>query len=234
MVENEAPHSATGFAELDVLPPKMMSCWNSELDPVPVEFSARLRWQDGAGSHASASSAILVSVIITVSTQSDVTLATLHVVLDGSSQWVFGQNVTSKASILQLDGNGTEIPNTSVDRIRLSIFESNVHLYHAAKLVCAKPSISYTALRASDCTHVSSSSSQDANAILCCSQPSCNQPLFYYISPPSQHKFHPHLCVYPSKDYVLKAGDPPWPQVRSFIDRFHKHVLCRSLLRGME
>lgn len=120
-----------------------MPACTGELDPVLVQVAACPHWRYAEGSYASPSRFMIGSVHTAASTQSDVTLTICHCVHDGSSQWVSGRNVTSKANIPQLDGNSIELPNPSLGRLQLPFIERNSNLYLATSLFCSKLVISY-------------------------------------------------------------------------------------------
>lgn len=128
---------------------------------MPVLFTASSRWQYGVDSHTSPSRLMFGSALIAASTQSGVTLPISHSVLDGSSQCLIGQNVTSTANILQLDGNGLELPNPSGVRIRFPLIERNFHLYLSAGLFCDMPVLLDQACTVS--THSPTPSFQDVH-----------------------------------------------------------------------
>lgn len=68
-------------------------------------------------------------VLLTARRKSGLAPAIRHLVLDGSSQWVVGRNVTSRANILQLDGSCIELPGPHRGRVRLLLHEDKFHLY---------------------------------------------------------------------------------------------------------
>lgn len=95
LLDNDAPYSAIRLRELYRLSPQTLASWLGELEPVPDEFTACPKWQYGTGEHSSAVRNMLGSVILSVRAPCGLTVDIRHFVLDGSSQWVVGDNVTS-------------------------------------------------------------------------------------------------------------------------------------------
>lgn len=60
-----------------------------------VEFAEKDSWQYGSGSHASSKKAIIGSVEIYISTDSEDLISVRHLVIKGSSGWFIGRNLTS-------------------------------------------------------------------------------------------------------------------------------------------
>ena len=60
---------------------------------------------DGAGEHASPAREILGSFVLSAQSDSGRTICITHLVLQGSSQWVLGRNITRKADIEHIDRN---------------------------------------------------------------------------------------------------------------------------------
>lgn len=80
-------------------------CDQGELDAVPDVLGDYTLWQYDSGSHASAARIALGSVILTAKSDSGLDVNIRHLVFDGSSQWVIGENVTKHASILHVEQN---------------------------------------------------------------------------------------------------------------------------------
>ena len=78
---------------------------NFQLAPIPDSLNGHTHWQYGKGKHASPARLILGSIVLTVLSDNDRSVCITHLVLDGSSQWVIGQNVTRKSNIERKEEN---------------------------------------------------------------------------------------------------------------------------------
>lgn len=103
LVDDGAPYSAIGMIELKLLRDHLGLNECFELDPVPKTLNGYTQWQYGTGTHASAARDILGSVMISGHSDNGRCVEIRHLVLDGSSQWVIGKNVTKYANILHAD-----------------------------------------------------------------------------------------------------------------------------------
>lgn len=56
-------------------------------------------------------------------------LSIRHLVLDGSSQWVVGRNLTSRKNILQFDANVMIVPGAHNISVNLPLFDHELHIY---------------------------------------------------------------------------------------------------------
>lgn len=130
LVDNGAPYSAIGQIELrtamSIIEPGNE---HTILDPIPEAFRDRPFWQYGAGKHSSDIRPIIGSVLVNIYAGKNVIIKVRHLVLSGSSQWVFGRNITSKSNIMQLNNAGMVIPGPDSERIRLPIIEHDMHIY---------------------------------------------------------------------------------------------------------
>lgn len=87
-------------------------------------------WQFGSEEHASAAKPILGSATIQFRSDSGNTISVRHIVVDGSSPWVTGRNVTRKCDIILIYGNFIRLPllNGSSDTLPMSDFQDNSYL----------------------------------------------------------------------------------------------------------
>ena len=106
LVDDGAPYSAIGYIELQLL---LNSVNDVEIDPMPSCLENATQWQYGSGEHSSAPRKILGSYVLTLISDNGNEVRIRHLVLDGSSQWVIGKNVTGKCDILHAKQNALSL-----------------------------------------------------------------------------------------------------------------------------
>ena len=124
LLDDGAPYSGIGLEEFLVMQPLLLPKWNGKLDPVPDHLSSYKFWQYGSGEHASASRKIIGSVSLTAHTNNNHDVQIKHLIIEGSSQWVVGRNVTRRCNINHANGNTLQIPQIN-DYISLA--DNNFH-----------------------------------------------------------------------------------------------------------
>ena len=146
-LDDGAPYSRTGFHELKLLLPDLETNWNGKLSALPKELAGRTHWQYDSGNHASDSRRMLRSVNITAILDDGTNVNIIHVVIEGSSQWIVGRNVTTKCDVIHTNGKYLKLPDDS--RIPLQTVEFHSYMPHEtfskkegcsslnAKLFCA-------------------------------------------------------------------------------------------------
>lgn len=92
-----------------------------DLELIIEAFIYRTHWQYEMGDHSSNIFLIIGSIAINLYAKYDTTLQVGHLVLSGSSQWVFRRNIASKRNIVQPDNKGMEISGHGGKRIRVPI-----------------------------------------------------------------------------------------------------------------
>lgn len=85
-------------------------------------------WQYGTRQHHSEGRAILGSVVLPATAPDNSLLLIRHLVLDGSSQWVVGRNVTSRSNILHMDDSFLVTTGLDGAPLRLPPLDRNHHL----------------------------------------------------------------------------------------------------------
>lgn len=105
LVDDGAPYAAIGQVELNLLTEHAGIQTNCKLDKIPKSLKGHTHWQYGTGKHASPARRILGSTVLTATSDSGNSINITHLVLEGSSQWVIGRNVTRKANIEHLERN---------------------------------------------------------------------------------------------------------------------------------
>lgn len=116
MVDDGAPYSALGVVELKMICPNV-----SKFDPIPRPISGFRYWQFGSGCHSSPAKRILGSTILNFKSDNDRIVAVRHIIVDGSSPWVIGRNVTRECNIIHISGHFLRLPklNNQIDRITM-------------------------------------------------------------------------------------------------------------------
>lgn len=109
MVDDGAPYSAIGQLELSEISKKLILA-ASHLDRLPSSLRIFSYWQYGTGSHASPRRIMLGCVQLSIRTNSGNLITIRHLVIEGSSQWVIGQNVTRRSNIIHIGKTVIEIP----------------------------------------------------------------------------------------------------------------------------
>lgn len=110
MLDDGAPYSAIGIEELRSLYLSILPNWNGSLESIPEKIADRPFWQYGVGAHARAARRILGSVILNVNIPGGYTVQLRHLVLDGSSNWVIGRNITKHSNIIHMNDIVLQIP----------------------------------------------------------------------------------------------------------------------------
>lgn len=108
-VDDGASYSSIGLTELNQIRNELIHMITS-IGPKPPGWSRFEYLRFGGGAHASPSRKILGSVPIFVQTNSGALASIRHLVIEGSSLWLIGRNVTRRCDILHINTN----------RIRLS------------------------------------------------------------------------------------------------------------------
>ena len=108
LVDDGAPYSAIGLVELNLLKEHHRSGSPKKLDPIPSSLSGHSHWQYGTGEHSSPARKILGSTVTSAQSESGRTVRITHLVLEGSSQWVIGRNVTRNANLQHIERNAIQ------------------------------------------------------------------------------------------------------------------------------
>ena len=133
MVDDGAPYSGTGLKELRVLAKYIMPTSDGTLEPIPDSIADRPFWQYGKGQYASARKPILGSVILSITSEEGTVSNIRHLIIDGSSQWLIGRNVTTKANIMHADGDCLSFPSSDGSFDTLSLTTHEMHSYLCKK-----------------------------------------------------------------------------------------------------
>lgn len=133
LLDDGAPYSGLGVEEFKVLQELIMPNWDGSYDKLPKEIQDRPYWQYGTGNHSSDKRKIIGSIMLTAKTETG-QIMIRHLVIEGSSQWILGRNVTKKCNIVHIGGNFLELP----DQSRIPITNKDFHSYISGKLFFSK------------------------------------------------------------------------------------------------
>ena len=136
MLDDGAPYSALGIIELKMLRPII------DMDPIPSPISEFEYWQFGSGAHSSAAKPILGSTNIKCKSDHGSPISIRHIIVQGSSPWVIGRNITRLCDIIHINGHYIRLPKTSGAHDRLSLVDYRHHSYVPMTAVAENDSLS--------------------------------------------------------------------------------------------
>lgn len=123
MISGGAPYSAIGVTELSLFRSLIGLKPHSQLDPIPIDLNKYHFWQHGSGRHSSAKRRILGSTLLQFKSDKGMIFLNRHLVLDCSSQWLLGLNVTLACNHLHINEHRLQFPVSPYgNQDNLSIF----------------------------------------------------------------------------------------------------------------
>lgn len=129
LVDDGAPFSAICFFELTQWSIVILTSFDGVINPIPEILSGLRQWQNGSGTYASAPRNILCSINLTFRTDGDNEVDICYLVLDGSSQWVIGRNVTSPCDIIHGQYNALLLYSNSSAADTFSLIDHEFHCF---------------------------------------------------------------------------------------------------------
>lgn len=114
LLDDGTPYSGLKNIEFERFRTRTLPNWNGVLDPLPEQIRHRAYWQNGAGNHASPALKIIGSIFIPLYSDCNNPIFDRQLVLDCSSQWVVGRNVTRKCKIENIGCNKLVLPNQDI------------------------------------------------------------------------------------------------------------------------
>lgn len=127
LVDDGAPYSAIGEVEVQLLRNQLST--DLILEPKPDELQNYEYWQYGTGSHSSSKRKIVGSVLLFAKTDNKNTISIRHIVVDGSSQWIIGRNLTRKCNIEYIGRSSIRLPTIEpTDFIQMYDFDLHSHV----------------------------------------------------------------------------------------------------------
>ena len=112
LLDDGAPYSGVGEHEFHILRSKLKTNFNGTFDELPNEIVHRPYWQYGNGNHASKSKRIIGSILIDAISDQGNIVRIRHLVIEGSSKWIVGRNITKHCNIQRIGGNLLELPTS--------------------------------------------------------------------------------------------------------------------------
>lgn len=138
-VDDGASYSSIGITELNQIRNDLIHIITS-IDPKPPGWSRFEYLRFGGGAHASPSRKILGSVPIFVRTNSGSLASIRHLVIEGSSLWLIGRNVTRRCDILHIDCNRIRLSRTpNEDYIDMKDHNQHSHIDFSRFTRAAQP-----------------------------------------------------------------------------------------------
>ena len=125
LLDDGAPYGGFGLVELKMLSPYLRTNWIDKLDPLPLAIADSIHWQYGYGSHSSDCGRMLGSIMISARLDDGTLIKIRHIVIQESSQWLIGWNLTIKCDIIHSSGNYLKL----TDRTEISLKNVDMHSY---------------------------------------------------------------------------------------------------------
>lgn len=123
--------------------------WNGSLDSIPETLNNCQYWQYGNGDHSSEPRKILGSIALLCRTEDGVIIWIRHLALEGSSQWVVGQNIPSFGDICQMGQPRLVLQGANSENIVLLLMKIDRLLYLPAQCFVQSSNKTATTLSAS-------------------------------------------------------------------------------------
>ena len=127
LVDDGAPFCAIGNVELMYHHRRLVGD-SVIFGPIPEELNSCTHWQFGLGSHVSPRRRILGSVTLHLMTDSGSLITIRHLVIEGSSQWVLGRNITRTCNILHIGRHALQLPSVSNEFVSLMDHDRHSHV----------------------------------------------------------------------------------------------------------
>lgn len=116
LVDDGAPFCAIGDVELHALRKSLYKA-KFVIDDKHQELAEFDYYQYAVGSHASSRLHIIGSVVLHATTNCRASVAIRHLVIEGSSQWVLGRNLTRTFNLVHIVRHSIDLPVTPVNSI---------------------------------------------------------------------------------------------------------------------
>ena len=130
LVDGGAPYCGTGIVELISLYSYLLPSRDGSVQPILSHIRGTPYWKYGSGSHASSRRRILGSVLTSAKSDQGVLLQIRHLVIEGSSQWVIGRNVTRFCNIHHVDRNCLMFRSSvSNEPLSMTLYDIGDHCY---------------------------------------------------------------------------------------------------------
>ena len=137
LLDDGAPYSGIGLHEFTVLQPMLLPKWNGKCDAIPYEFNDFPYWQYGSGSRSSEKRKLLGSININLTSDQHNLISIRHLIIDGSSQWLIGRNVTKHCNIVHINENKLVLPDQN-DYVTLQDVHYHTHIPYQSFITISK------------------------------------------------------------------------------------------------
>lgn len=134
LCDDGAPYCGIGLTEFELIQPYVASDFKGTFDELPESVKSRPLWQYGSGKHKNEVRRIIGSLFLTAMSDSDNPIRMRHLIVEGSSQWVIGRNVTKSSDILHIDTNVLKLPDSDT----ISLVESDMHSFIPYESFCTR------------------------------------------------------------------------------------------------
>jgi len=111
LLDDGAPYSGMGIQEFKMIQPMILPEWNGKFDALPDSIKERPFWQYGSGSHSSPFRKIIGSILIPGKSNEGADIYVRHLVIEGSTQWLIGRNLTNCCDIIRIGKNELVLPH---------------------------------------------------------------------------------------------------------------------------
>jgi len=146
LLDDGAPYCGMGENEFKILQPLILPNWTGSFEDLPESIANRPFWQYGVGEHSSDIRRIIGSILVSANTDSGNTIWIRHLIIEGSSQWVVGRNVTRYCNIIHIGENKLCLPPSEVGNDSISLVNEDLHCYIPSKAFFKSSSVSGKAI----------------------------------------------------------------------------------------
>lgn len=105
LLDDGAPYSGIGLVEFKLIQSILLPHWKGRYDYLPSCVQDRPFSQYGTGTNSSKARKILGSVLLSARNDRGTTISIIHLLIEGSSQWIIGRNVPQKRNIIRIGEN---------------------------------------------------------------------------------------------------------------------------------
>ena len=113
LLDDRGPYSRIGENEFHLLHSQLHTNFSGSFHEQPEAIVHRPYWQYGSGSHSSQSMRIIGSVLINLLTDQVNAVRVRHFIIDRSSYWIIGRNLTKICNVSRCNANKLELATTS-------------------------------------------------------------------------------------------------------------------------
>jgi len=134
LCDDGAPYCGIGLIEFNLIQPYVAPEFKGTFEELPESIRSRPFWQYGDGKHKSAAKAIVGSIMFTALSDQGNYIRMRHLIIEGSSQWLIGRNVTKSCDILHIGKNLLKLPDDDT----ISLVDKDLHSFIPYNTFCGK------------------------------------------------------------------------------------------------